>query len=257
MRFFAFIDRDIVLRSDGTDLTAEDLETVGDACERTDDFQETATGIRCIGLKDAGQIPEEYKRQPLRFYFAAQTEQVVQQASRAKALLGWRLQTQFCPRCGARLSDHESLTARVCPECQNLIFPRIEPCVIMLIHREDKILLARNVNNKNGMYACLAGFMEAGETAEQAVCREVFEETHLCIRNLRYFGSQSWPFPAQLMIAFTAEYESGDLQLQSDEIADAAWFDPLHLPEVTPPPGSIAHRLIEAAIQEAERKTGK
>ncbi|MBR0038169.1 MAG: NAD(+) diphosphatase [Bacteroidales bacterium] len=251
MFYFAFNNRDIILRRNGEALTADDMAALSIACGSTETYEESITGIRCLGLKNAELLPDGYMLHPLRFYFSEHTEEEVLRASRAKALLEWRSQTRYCPRCGAKLTDHETLTARLCPDCQNLIFPRIEPCVIMLIHRDGKILLARNVNNKNGMYACLAGFMEAGETAEQAVRREVFEEIHLHIRNLKYFGSQSWPFPAQLMIAFTAEYESGELQLQTEEIADAAWFDPLHLPAVTPPNGSIAHRLIQAAVDAA------
>lgn len=256
MRYFAFHNRDIILRQNGQELAEADLDALAQACGTADRFTEKSNEIQGLLLQQADALPSEYKLYPLRYYFAEHEAQQVFLASRAKALLGWRSQTRFCGRCGTPLADHDSLTARICPSCGNLIFPRIEPCVIMLIHRDNQILLARNVNNTTGMFACLAGFMEAGETAEQAVQREVFEETHLRIRNIRYFGSQSWPFPAQLMIAFTAEYESGELQLQTEEIAEAAWFDPLHLPAVTPPNGSIAHQLIAAAADAARKKNG-
>ena len=123
-------------------------------------------------------------------------------------------------------------------------FPRIEPCIIIAVHnRQGKVLLARHTYRNTSMHACIAGFIEAGESAEQACRREVFEETGLSIKNLVYKGSQSWPFPDQLMLGFSAEYESGELKLQKDEISDAAWFDPENCPD-SPPPGSIAYKLI-------------
>jgi NAD+ diphosphatase len=144
------------------------------------------------------------------------------------------------------LRDDEKQMARVCPECGNMIFPRIDPCIIVLVYRDGKILLAKHVQRNQDIFACIAGFVEAGETVENAVEREIWEETHLRVTNVRYFGSQSWPFPAQLMLAFTADYAGGDIQLQADEIADARWFDPNDCP-ASPQPGSIAYRLIAAA----------
>lgn len=141
------------------------------------------------------------------------------------------------------MQEHQTLTARECPECRNLIFPRIEPCIIVLVSRDDEILLARHVQRNQNIYACIAGFMEAGETAEQAVAREIMEETGITVRNIRYYGSQSWPFPSQLMLGFTAEYESGEIKLQEDELSDAQWFHRDNCP-ASPPPGSIAYRLI-------------
>ena len=132
-----------------------------------------------------------------------------------------------------------------CPECANQIFPRINPCVIMLVKKGNKILLARHAQRNQDIYTCLAGFVEAGETIEQAVHREIMEETGIKVKNVKYFGSQSWPFPAQLMFGFTAEYDSGEIKLQPDEIADAAWFDRGNHP-ATPPEGSIAYKLINS-----------
>lgn len=107
------------------------------------------------------------------------------------------------------------------------------------------MLLARHSQRNQNIYACIAGFMETGETAEQAVRREIMEETGLTVKNIRYFGSQSWPFPAQMMIAFTAEYESGELQIQESEIQHAAWFSKGECP-TTPQPGSIAYKMIHS-----------
>ncbi len=129
-----------------------------------------------------------------------------------------------------------------------MIYPRIEPCIIVLVHKEGKILLANHAQRNQDIYACLAGFVEAGESIEHAVEREIWEETHPRVKNIRYFGSQRWPFPSQLMLGFTADYESGEIELQREEIADAQWFDPHHCP-ASPPPGSIAWQLIEEAKQ--------
>ena len=245
-KYFAMKGRELVLRADGADLTADDLEALAEACGATDRFTEAASEIEALAIKQIDALPEGYRREPIRAYFAVREVGDIGQCSRAKALIEWRQSTHFCGRCGTPLRDDEKQTARVCPECSNVVFPRIDPCIIVLVYREGKILLAKHVQRNQDIYACIAGFVEAGETIEQAVEREIYEETHLRVKNVRYFGSQSWPFPAQLMLAFTADYASGDIQLQAEEIADARWFDPNDCP-ASPQPGSIAYRLIEAA----------
>ena len=168
-------------------------------------------------------------------------------AFRAKSLSEWASATRFCARCSAALDEDSQLTARRCPHCQSLYFPRIDPCIIVLVKKEGKILLARHVQRNQDIYACIAGFIEAGESAEHAVEREVYEETGIRVKNIRYQTSQSWPFPGQLMLGFTAEYAGGGFRLQADEIADAGWFDPDCLPP-SPQPGSLAYRLIHEFV---------
>jgi NAD+ diphosphatase len=136
--------------------------------------------------------------------------------------------------------------SRRCPQCGQTGFPRLAPAVIVLIERGDgRALLARNARFPDGMYSCVAGFVEPGETLEQAVHREIREEVGIEVRDLQYFGSQPWPFPHSLMIGFFAQYASGDLTPDGDEIADARWFSPSDLPGL---PGeiSIARALIDA-----------
>ncbi len=243
MHYYAMLSRDTILRKDGSPLQDEDLKILQTSCEATETVNEPTNGIVAIRLNDNTIIPDDYQKVAIRELFAQLPSDDVFLLARAKALLEWRLNTQFCSRCGTPLTDDPKLTARLCPNCHQQIFPRIDPCIIMRIEKEGQILLARHVQRNQDIYACIAGFVEAGETLEQAVAREIHEETGLKVKNVRYFGSQSWPFPAQLMLGFTAEYESGDITLQDEELSDAKWFDPNNCP-ASPKPGSIAYRLI-------------
>ncbi|HAB74602.1 MAG TPA: NAD(+) diphosphatase, partial [Pantoea sp.] len=123
----------------------------------------------------------------------------------------------------------------------------IAPCIIVAIRRGDEILLANHTRHRNSIYTVLAGFVEVGETLEQAVAREVMEESNVRVKNLRYVTSQPWPFPHSLMMAFMAEYDGGDLQIDNKELLDAAWYRYDALPQL-PPPGTVARRLIEDTV---------
>lgn len=243
MYYYAMFSRETVRLSDGSPLQEEDLKQLVSSCEVTETVKEPDNEIVAIRLNDDASLPDTYSKVLIRELFAKETPEEVHRLSRAKALLEWRQNTRFCSRCGAPLVDDEHLMARNCPNCKQQVFPRIDPCIIMRIEKEGKILLARHTYRNQNIFACIAGFVEAGETLEQAVAREVFEETGLKVRNVQYFGSQSWPFPSQLMLGFTAEYESGEIKLQEEELAEAGWFDPNHCP-ASPQPGSIAYRLI-------------
>ncbi len=136
-----------------------------------------------------------------------------------------------------------------CPACGHLAYPRISPAMMVLVRRGPEILLARHRQSATQFYTALAGFLEAGESVEDAVHREVFEEVGLQVRDLRYFASQSWPFPHSLMLAFTAEYAGGEIRLDEDEIAEARWFGPGDaLPPIPPRGLSVAGHLIEAHL---------
>jgi len=164
-------------------------------------------------------------------------------AGRAYQLLNWDRNTKFCGRCGAATQMKQDERAKICPVCGNLVYPRISPAVIVAILRGRKILLAHNRNFLPGLYSLIAGFMEPGEDFEDTAAREVREEVGLKICNIRYFDSQPWPFPDSLMVGFVADFASGEIQPDGEEIEDAAWFDLDELPEV-PPETSIAGRLI-------------
>lgn len=193
-------------------------------------------------------LPEGYHGEDLRRLIHMLSRREFIMASRAVQLLSWRRDHGFCSRCGTATATHGRDLAMVCPACEYSQYPRITPCIITLVSRGDQILLAHGAGFPPGMFSCLAGFMEAGEDAEHAVQREVWEETQLRVRNLRYHGSQSWPFPHSLMLAFHAEYESGEICPDGVEIIEAGWFSRDQLP-LMPPQGSISRSLIDSWLQ--------
>ena len=172
---------------------------------------------------------------------------------RGKHFLEWLAQKRYCSICGSELTDHEQEEARYCPNCRQLFFPKISPAVIVLIKREDgRILLAHNCKFRHKVYSLIAGFVEAGESAEDAVRREVREEVGLEIKNIQYKYSQSWPFPDSLMLGFVADYAGGELTPDGNEIVDANFYSLDDLPPL-PHHGSIARRIIEEFIAEHKK----
>ncbi len=165
-------------------------------------------------------------------------------ACRAASLLHWRRRNHYCGGCGAPTCDHEGGPSLACSACGQVTFPRSSPAVIVAVVRDDEILLARSPRFAPGMYSVLAGFVEPGETLEACLRREVREEVGIEVCDIRYFGSQPWPFPDSLMIAFTASWASGEIRIDGREIIDAGWFRRDALPEV-PGKASIARRLID------------
>lgn len=244
-KLFVLSRRDMVVRNDGAELTAFDFESLASLFSFS--FGVSDENIVVAELKPDSVLPAGYSFKTIRDAFAQSSDDCVHDLSRARALASWVSSFNFCPSCGAPLNLCDDLNAKKCPKCSKIHFPRIEPCIIVLVYKGDKILLAKHANRNTDVYSCLAGFVEAGETVEHAVAREVFEETAIRVKNIRYRGCQSWPFPTQLMFAFTAEYESGEIQVQKDEIADADWFDADSCP-ATPNPGSVAYKLIHKLI---------
>lgn len=246
---FVLFDSNIVLKTDGSFPEFSEFEKIKSGTTVLEYFEEKANNLKVLGLSSVENLDSSYIIKPLREFYAEnlKNKDIRFQVFRAKSLLNWRFSNKFCCHCGKPLDEHPLLTARICPECKNIIFPRIEPCIIVLVTKGDKILLARHVQRNQNIYACIAGFIEAGESAEHAVEREVFEETGIKVTNIQYRGSQSWPFPDQLMLGFTAEYESGEIKLQKEELQDAQWFDRKNCP-ATPKPGSIAYQLIHGEI---------
>lgn len=169
-------------------------------------------------------------------------------ASRASILNTWVSNNIFCSVCG---NDHLFNAAEGAFECScnnSPKYPSISPCIITLIHDKDKILLGRSKFFPPNMYSTLAGFIEAGESAEQALAREVKEEVNVDVTDITYYSSQSWPFPAQLMLGYLCKYKSGDIFLNDEELEDARWFNINELP-IIPPQASISGQLIRSYIE--------
>jgi NAD+ diphosphatase len=194
--------------------------------------------------------PRGYGWHGLRALFGVLDDAEFALAGRALQLLGWDRTHQFCGACSKPTVPRAAERSRECPACGLVAYPRVAPAVMSLVRRlPDEILLARSPRFPAGMYSALAGFAEPGETLEQCLEREVLEEVGVRVRNLRYFASQPWPFPHSLMIAFVADWESGEIRADPLEIEAAAWFKIRNLPQL-PAPISIARRLIDAVVAE-------
>ena len=165
-------------------------------------------------------------------------------AGRAVQVCNWSHNHQFCGKCGAKTSVHKHDRAIGWGDCGITSYPRLSPSIIVLVHRGDEVLLARNHHFPDGMYSTLAGFVELGESIEQTLVREVEEEVGVNVKNLQYLGSEPWPFPDSLMFGFHAKYDSGDIVLQEEEIADAKWFRCDNLPAI-PGRSAISRWLID------------
>lgn len=196
-----------------------------------------------------GKPPEGFSLTPLRGLLGRIDGSLFYLAGRAKQIVEWHRDHQFCGRCGAAMVDHAQDRAKHCSGCGLISYPRLSPSIIVLVRKEDQCLLARNAQWPNGMFSTLAGFVEPGESIEQTVHREVLEEVGVRVKNLRYLGSQSWPFPNSLMLGFHADYESGEICCQEGEIAEARFFRFDQLPNV-PPGTAISRWLIDAFVKE-------
>ena len=174
-------------------------------------------------------------------------ENLAMLAGKAVHIMEWDKNTLYCGRCGSETALKEEERAKQCPECGFTSFPKISPAIIVLIEKENKVLLARSPHFPQGRYSIIAGFVEPGESIEQAVVREVMEEVGVNVRNVRYFGSQPWPFPDSLMIGFTAEHAEGEIKVDGVEIEDAGWFRADEIPNV-PGTFSISGQLIRYFI---------
>jgi NAD+ diphosphatase len=214
-------------------------------------------GCDCFGAGASTALraapPAGLRFVPVRALLGALPEAALEVVGRAIALVEFEALHQFCGRCAVATEPVPGERARRCPSCGAVFHPRIAPAVITLVERDDgRILLARNAGFPPGMFSAVAGFVEVGESLEQAACREVTEEVGIQIDRLRYFGSQPWPFGRSLMIGFLARYVGGEIAVDGTEIAEARWFPRDGFP-ILPPRISIARRLID---EWTDRQTG-
>jgi NAD+ diphosphatase len=218
-------------------------------------FDAVASSRHYLGQLDAvdcwaialPEVPVGWRAVGLRAALMQLADPLAAVAGRAAQILEWDRAHRHCGVCGAPTLMHVKERARTCPSCGHVAYPRISPAMMVLVWRGDELLLARSPSYPPGRYSALAGFVEAGESLEDCVAREVDEEVGVRVQHLRYYGSQSWPFPHSLMVAFTAQWAGGEIIAQPDEIEHAAWFSIDALPDI-PPRLSIAGHLIRDTV---------
>ncbi|MFK7932776.1 MAG: NAD(+) diphosphatase [Saprospiraceae bacterium] len=201
-----------------------------------------------VEIADETRLPEDFKAVNLRLLYDQLGDDIFFTAGYGYQMIHWNRTSKYCGRCGHENALQKNETAKKCPNCSLVLYPRISPAVIMSVIKDDKILLAHNARGKRGFYSVLAGFVEPGETLEDCVRREIKEEVNLEVKNIRYFGSQPWPFPDSLMIGFISEYASGEVILEEEELDDYGWFTKDNLPEI-PSKISISRALIDDWIK--------
>lgn len=258
--WFAFVGNKLLVRTEGTISQIPNLISlaeIGLEPVRTQ-FLGTLDGQPCYSAelpKDAfaqrseGKLneviaPDGMALQGLRELYGTLDEDLYALCGRAIQIVEWDRTHQYCGHCATPTTQLPNERAKRCPKCGLVNYPRLSPAIIVLISRGEELLLARAPRFPAGMYSVLAGFVEPGESLEETVVREVREEVGISVKDIRYFGSQPWPFPNSLMIGFTATYASGDIVIEPQELVDAAWFSKHNLPQV-PPKLSIARKLID------------
>lgn len=205
-------------------------------------------------LMPEGGLPVMDDQAGLRRLLSGCDEALYVLLSRAAQVVTWDADHRFCPRCGCRLSHHQQDLAKHCGSCHLTQYPRLSPCIITLVIRGEYCLLAHGVRFPQPRYSTLAGFIEAGESAEDALVREVQEEVGIRVGNIRYFRSQSWPFPHSFMLGYFADYIDGEITPDPAEIVDARWFHFSEVEQAPIPPGfTIARQLIDQFVSECQR----
>ncbi len=206
------------------------------------------TAVRTFAIDSPIVGHPRYEMCGLRASYAKLSSDLYQKAGKCQEILYWDQNTKYCGVCGAPMKLHTEISKR-CTECGKEVWPQLATAIIVLIHRGEEVLLVHARNFRGDFYGLVAGFVETGESLEEAVVREVREETSLEISNLRYFGSQPWPYPCGLMVGFHADYASGDIHLQRSELSAGGWFRKDNLPHI-PEKLSIARRLIDSWLEE-------
>lgn len=248
-RFILFFEAQILVRNDEFLWRRQQLD---DALLEAADLvfleQKGESAIVAANVNEDVSASLQAVASPLRSLLFSSNQNEFSLAGRASQLVDWYNTHRFCGRCGKNTDQHEQERALICKECSLHYFPRINPCVIVLVVRGKQLLLARSSRFKSGFFSCLAGFIEIGETPEETVLREVKEEVNIDVEAIRYIKSQSWPFPSQLMLGYLADYKGGDIIPQASEIAEANWYDIDELPAIPSARVSVAGELIQYYI---------
>lgn len=251
-QWFVFVGQQLLLRDLGDGIAvpvaAEYADLAAGAAMTEPLYIGRLDGQPCMAARSTEtQLPAGYVGHDLRALYGLVPDLVWWTAGLAFQLSNWAAHTRFCPRTGRPTHVKPGEWAMTCDECNHLQYPTISPCVIVLVHDGDRILMTRQASWPAGRYGLVAGFVEPGETLEQCLEREVREETAIAVSDIRYLGSQPWPFPHQLMLGFTARYAGGDIVVDPNELEDARWFSVDDLP-ILPPPLSIARRIVDAHV---------
>lgn len=246
--WFAFRGSKLLVQSEGKDRQIPHLMSLAEVGLEPIriQFLGTLDNQPCYSaeLPNDAAIPNGMALQGLRELYGTLDEDLFALGGRAVQIMEWDRTHQFCGHCATPMTQLPTERAKRCPNCGLVNYPRLSPAIIVLIAWGEKLLLARAPHFPAEMYGLVAGFVEPGESLEETIVREVREEVGIDIKNLRYFGSQPWPFPNSLMIGFTAEYEAGEIAIDPEELEAAAWFDKQNLPNI-PPKISIARKLID------------
>jgi NAD+ diphosphatase len=250
--WFAFCGDQLLVLNDGSSVgvpRAAFLEDLG-LSARFEQEIGVLDGVPCfvVDLAPDTEAPEGLGFRDLRSLWGVD-EDFFLKAGQAKQIVEWNRTHRFCGRCGAETEFGSESLAKKCPGCGMIFYPRLSPAAIVLIRHGDRVLLARSPGFPPGMYSVLAGFVEPGESIEETIDREIREEVGVDVTNVRYFGSQPWPFPNSLMIGFTADYAGGELRKDPEEIEDAGWYSVDNLP-ILPPRVSIARAMIDSFVAE-------
>ncbi|HEX6241594.1 MAG TPA: NAD(+) diphosphatase [Polyangiales bacterium] len=243
--WFVFRRRELMLLEARALPTPATLRALGLEPLRTQ-FLGVLSGTPCFSAEIDLQhpVPDGATFHDLRTLHGLLGESLWVLAGRAVQVMDWDRTHQFCGACGGPTQPHPGARARVCAACRLEVYPRLAPAMIVAVERGEEVLLARGPHFPRGVYSTLAGFVDPGESVEEAVHREVFEETGVRLGALRYFKSQPWPFPHSLMLGFFAEYASGTLLPEPGEIEDAGFFHVDRLPQLFPGRLSIGNQLL-------------
>jgi NAD+ diphosphatase len=253
--WFAFSATGLLVNDKGTAIpSARSLAEFGISAVRTQ-YLGTLEGKPCYSAEISADIaaPAGMSFTDLRSTFSILEEDLWLLAGRALQIVNWDRTHQYCGRCGQKTETLTEERAKKCPDCGTVSYPRLSPAVITAVFKDDKILLSHNAAFQRRWYSISAGFVEPGETLEECARREIREEVGVEIKNVKYFGSQPWPFPNSLMLGFTADWAAGDIVPDGKEISDAGWFTAANMPDV-PPKISIAREIIDWYL---EGKPGK
>ncbi len=245
--WFVFHKRELLVSDSFAVPNVPSLDVLGLTATRVQ-FLGTLDGEPCFSaeLAAGSEPPRGAQFRDLRQLFGRMRESLLSVATRAVQIMEWDRTHQFCGACASPTTAHPKARSRVCtnPACGLEHYPRLSPAIIVAVERGDEILLARSPHFPPGIFSVLAGFVDPGESVEEAVHREVFEETGIQVANVRYFNSQPWPFPNSLMLGYQADYAGGDLVLDPEEIEDAAFYHVDTLPSMFPGRVSISQWLI-------------